>query len=683
MLSAPEKVIFALALLVTLVVAWRAISRLIRIIGRGHGRPEWKVVPRRALGVVLKTASLAPTFKVRLWTSILHGLVAWGFMYYLLVNIGDVVAGYIPGFMMLGRGVLGDIYRLGADVLSVGVLVGMLALVVRRYVLRPAAMSVRAETLLHPKARWGIQRDSAIVAGFILFHVGFRFLGESFQLAMDGRDAWQPLASSVAGAWSGLTPVSLEVARHISWWLALGLILAFIPYFPYTKHVHLFFAPINFLLSPERPSMGQLDPLDFEDQTVEQFGASKLEDLSFSSLLDAYACIMCNRCQEACPAYETGKVLSPAALEINKRYFLNQEGGRLAAGQASEQTLLEFAIPAEAIWACTACGACVEVCPVGNEPMRDILEIRRCLVLTENAFPEQFQASYRGMERAANPWNVGADQRMAWAEGLNVPTVAEKPDAELLWWVGCAPATDARAQKTAQAFARVLQDAGVDFAVLGRDERCSGDPARRSGNEYLFSEMAIANVEALNAVAPKRIVTTCPHCLHVLKNEYPAFGGKYTVIHHTELIDELIGDGRLKLHGAETAMLTFHDPCYLGRQNGVSEAPRRSLRAAGVQVNEMPRNRQMSFCCGAGGGQMWKEEEAGQERVSADRLREARATGSSTLAVGCPFCMVMLNDAARQEGAAIEVRDVVEIVADRMDGRQTTGDRGRETGRSI
>lgn len=669
MLSTPEKFLFALAVLVTLIVAWREITRLVRIIRRGYGRPDWRAIPGRIVGVVLKTASLAPTFKVRLWTSVLHGLVAWGFMYYLLVNVGDVAAGYIPGFMMLGGGGLGDLYRLGADLLSVGVLVGMLALVVRRYVLRPAAMNVRSETLLNPKARHGIQRDSAIVAGFIILHVGFRFLGESFQLAADGGDAWQPLASGVATVWAGLSPASLEVARHVSWWIALGLILAFIPYFPYTKHVHLFFGPINFLLSPVRPSMGQLDPLDFEDQSIEQFGASKLEDLSYSSLLDAYACIMCNRCQEACPAYETGKVLSPAALEINKRYFLNYEGSKLAAGRASDQTLLEFAIPAEAVWACTACGACVEVCPVGNEPMRDILEIRRYLVLTENTFPEQFQASYRGMERTANPWNIGTDQRMAWAEGLKVPTTADKPDAELLWWVGCAPATDARAQKTARAFAEVLQAAGVDYAVLGPEEHCSGDPARRSGNEYLFAEMAMANVETLNAVGPKRIVTTCPHCLHVLKNEYPAFGGNYTVIHHTQLIEELVQSGRLSLHGAAMEGLAFHDPCYLGRQNHISQAPRRSLHAAGIQLKELPRNREQSFCCGAGGGQMWKEEEEGRERVSADRLREARNAGVETLAVGCPFCMIMLNDAARQEGDDIAVRDVAEIVAERLDGR--------------
>jgi Fe-S oxidoreductase len=256
---------------------------------------------------------------------------------------------------------------------------------------------------------------------------------------------------------------------------------------------------------------------------------------------------------------------------------------------------------------------------------------------------------------------------MDWAAGLQVPTVAQNPGAELLWWVGCAPATDARAQKTALAFARILGAAGVSFAVLGAEEQCTGDSARRSGNEYLFSELASGNVETLNRVAPKRIVTTCPHCLHTLKNEYPAFGGHYRVIHHTQLIQELLAAGRLKFRAdALPDMATFHDPCYLGRQNGVFQAPRVSLQAAGLRLAEMPRHGAMSFCCGAGGAQMWKEEEAGEERVSSARLRQAEATGAQTLAVGCPFCMVMLTDAVKGAGEKMQVRDVAEIIAERL-----------------
>jgi Fe-S oxidoreductase len=484
---------------------------------------------------------------------------------------------------------------------------------------------------------------------------------------------WQPFAVLLSNLWKGWNDGTLTIATHIAFWLALGLIFAFFPYFLYSKHIHLFFAPINFLLKPERKSIGEMDRLNFDDESIEQFGASHLEHLGWEQLMDAYACIMCNRCQEVCPAYNTGKVLSPAAMEINKRYFLNYEGSRLAKGEASSEPLIKFAIPTEAVWACTACGACIDICPVGNEPMRDILDIRRSLVLMENDFPEQLQNAFRGMERTVNPWNVPPTERLKWAEGLNVQTIADNPEADLLWWVGCAPATEARAQKTARAFARILKAAGVNFAVLGEAEQCNGDSARRSGNEFLFNELALANVELLNEVAPKRIVTTCPHCLHTIKNEYPAFGGNYTVIHHTELINELIDSGSLKLKPQSALTdknfreVTFHDPCYLGRQNNIIEEPRQNLVKLGAELIEMPRHGKKSFCCGAGGAQMWKEEEHGEERVSANRFREAMQTGAKTLAVGCPFCMIMLNDAKNDTRSDMQLLDVAEIVAGAME----------------
>jgi Fe-S oxidoreductase len=667
MLTPVERILFVLAALISLSLTAIAARRIVRTIGRGQGQPELGQLGRRVVEALVKFVTFSPTFRVRRWTSLFHALVGWGFTFYLLVNLIDVTEAFFPGVVFLAGATLSDLFRLGADIFSVFVLVGMAYLIVRRFIVRPDSLSVRSTTLLHPKARLGIRRDSAIVAGFIVLHVGARFVGQSFLLALDGPDAWQPFASTLAGAWAGWNEASLVVALHVCFWFALGLILAFLPYFLYSKHLHLFFAPINFLLKPRRSSMGTLDRLNFDDPSIEQFGASRLEHLSWTGLVDAYACIMCNRCQDACPAYATGKVLSPAALEINKRYFLNQEGGRLAAGQPSSQSLLEFAITPEAVWACTACGACIDVCPVGVEPMRDILEIRRHLVLTESAFPEQLQAAFRGMERTSNPWNLGPEKRLEWAVGLDVPLVSQAPDAEILWWVGCAPATDARAQKTARALAEVLHAAGVRFAVLGSEERCSGDSARRSGNEYLFHELAQANVETLNRVSPKRIVTTCPHCLHTLKNEYPAFGGTYQVIHHTELLQELMAQGRLKLQGAAPQeLLTFHDPCYLGRQNGVVEAPRQALGMAGARLTEMADHGRRSLCCGAGGGQMWKEEEHGDQRVNQLRLQQARATGAKVVAVGCPFCLIMLGDAAREQADPLEVRDVVEVVAERV-----------------
>lgn len=675
MLTSVEQLAFAASAIVVVYLTWRGLQRVVGAIARGHGGPDWGVARRRLVEVVFKrTLALEPTFRARPLVSLFHGLVAWGFMFYILVNLGDVLEGYFPDFVFLGRGLIGDLYRLGADLLSVAALVGMVVLMVRRYLLSPPNLSVREGTTLHPKAPQGIRRDSAIVGVFILIHVGARFGGQSLDLAAAGPDRWQPMATAVAAIWSGLTPSALEIGRHVAWWVALGSILTFLPYLPHSKHIHLIFAPINYLLREERSSIGQLNALDFDDETVEQFGAARIEDLSYSSIMDAYACIMCNRCQDACPAYETGKVLSPAALEINKRYFLNEHAGELAAGESSPETLLEFAISPEAVWACTACGACNEVCPVGNEPMQDILNIRRNMVLMENEFPEQFQTAFRGMERTANPWNIPPDKRFDWAEGLDVSTVEANPEADLLWWVGCAPATDSRARKTARAFARVLNGAGVNYAVLGGREQCSGDPARRSGYEYLFHELAGANVETLNEVAPKRIVTTCPHCLHTILNEYPDYGGHYEVVHHTELLQELIEGGRIQFApGATPGQVTFHDPCYLGRQNGIIEEPRRNLAEAGFDLTEMPRNRRQSFCCGAGGAQMWKEEEEGRERVSENRLREAQETGAETLAVGCPFCMIMLGSTETGD-SSIEILDVAELVADRMEGGQGEAD---------
>lgn len=661
MLTLPERILFLIAIMASSYAAYLAAWRIIRIIQRGQGKVDWSIAKKRIGSVLYKTITFQPVFRFRFWTSLLHGFVAWGFIYYLLVNLFDVLAGFVPGFHIPGT--IGNLYRLGSDLLSVAVLVGMISLIIRRFVLKPSNLTTRQDVLLQPRARSGIRRDSAIVGGFILVHVGSRFVGQSFLIAAEGADSWQPFALAVSNLWTGLSPMALTLGEHVCFWLALGTILAFIPYFLYSKHIHLFFAPLNFLLKPERRSIGELSKLNFDDESIEQFGATRLEDLGWEQIMDAYACIMCYRCQEVCPAYNTGKVLSPAALEINKRYFLNAEGARLAKGEASQQTLLEFAITPEAVWACTACGACIDICPVGNEPMRDILDIRRSLVLMENDFPEQLTTAFRGMERSLNPWNVPPTERLKWAEGLTVPTIEENPEPDLLWWVGCAPATDARAQKTARAFAQILNSAGVNFAVLGEMEQCTGDSARRAGNEFLFNEMASANVEILNEVAPKRIVTTCPHCLHTLKNEYPAFGGHYQVIHHTQLISELLAVGKLKLNQNNKALITYHDPCYLGRQNQIIVEPRQVLNHSGVNLIEMPNHAAKSFCCGAGGAQMWKEEEKGSERVSIHRFREAQATGAEILALGCPFCMVMFNDAKKDAGSEIQVLDVAEIIA--------------------
>jgi Fe-S oxidoreductase len=460
---------------------------------------------------------------------------------------------------------------------------------------------------------------------------------------------------------------TLEVGEHMMWWLALGSILAFIPYFPYSKHAHLFMGPLNYFTRPERRALGALEPIDLTDETREQFGAARLEHLTQTQLFDAFACIMCNRCQDVCPAYATGKELSPSALEINKRYEIRQHMAALARGAESPAPLLEFAITPSAVWACTTCGACIDVCPVGNEPMFDIIDIRRDLVLTQGEFPAELQGAFRGMETTGNPWQVGTS-RMAWAEGLDVPTVEDTENFEVLYWVGCAGSFEPRAQKIARALVQVLHAAGVKFAVLGERESCTGDAARRAGNEYLFAEMAKLNIETLHEVNPPRILTTCPHCFHTIGTEYPQFGGDFEVVHHTAFINELIRDGRLKLHTAQRTNVTFHDPCYLGRHNGLYDEPRYALGAAGAAVTEMLRSRNNSLCCGAGGAQFWKEEEHGSARVNLTRYAEAEATGADTLAVSCPFCIRMFDDASQVESAArvLAIKDVAEIVAEQL-----------------
>ncbi len=680
MLTLIEKIVFVCLALGAAYFAWGAFDRIRRIVQRGRGGQAIRLdrLLPRALDAGFKALSLSPTWRTRFWPSLFHACVAWAFIFYLLVNLGDVLEAFLPGYDFITSGALPAVdgaYRLVADVLSVAALAGMVALLIRRFLAGPRAFRFLDSTLVHPKAKAGIRRDSAVVGSFILIHVGSRFLGEAAHLAIPGdvvfitapvKDAWQPFARLASTLFDGLPQATLAVLPHVFFWGALGSILLFVPYLLYSKHIHLVMAPLNFLLKPERRSIGQLDKIDFDDESLTQYGASKLEHLEWPALVDAYACIMCNRCQDACPAHATGKALSPAALEINKRYFLNSEGAALAAGQESSQALIDFAISPEAVWACTACGACVQICPVGNEPMRDILDLRRALVLMDNAFPEQLQTAFKGMERQGNPWNVSASSRLEWTQGLNVPTVEQNPEFEYLYWVGCAPATDPRARQTARAFVQVMNAAGVNFAVLGPMEACTGDSARRSGNEALFFQLATQNTETLNEVlgeGRRRIVSTCPHCLHTLKNEYPDFGGHYEVVHHTQLISELMAAGRIKTDPTRTSNVAFHDPCYLGRHNGVFDAPRQALSGAGAAVTELPRNRAQSFCCGAGGAQMWKEEEHGLERVNQNRLQEAVATGRDTLAVGCPFCMIMLEDARTTLKAEIQIKDVAEIVA--------------------
>ncbi|MBK7894203.1 MAG: (Fe-S)-binding protein [Candidatus Promineifilaceae bacterium] len=671
MLTPIEKTLFAFLVLVCTVATINTFGQMVKIIMRGQGKLRLDELPRRAVTGLVALFSQGRIIRHRKLSSLFHYGVAWGFIFYFLVNAIDVAEGLITGFEFLPNNIIGDIYRFAADIFGTLVLIGVLYFILRRFAWGDQALKIRDNVTVMPKVReGGVNKDSFAVALFILFHVGFRMMAAAFLIAQHGPDPSQPVANLIAQTFmAGGSETALNFGWHFSWWVAVGLVVMFLPYFPYTKHAHLFMGPANFMTSPDRTYLGQMFTLNFEDESIEQFGASTLFDLEQTQIVDAFACIMCNRCQEVCPAYNTGKELSPAAIEVNKRYHIRENMLDFANGGAATMPLLDFAISESALWACTACGHCIEVCPVGNTPMLDIMDMRRDQVLMASAFPQELKGAFVGMERMGNPWQSTED-RMAWAEPLDfaVPTVEENPDYDYLLWVGCAGAFNPDAQETVRAVATIMRHAGVSFAVLGDAESCTGDSARRAGNEYLYYEMALGNIETLNGAGAdkKRIVTSCPHCFTTIGKEYGELGGHYDVFHHTQLISDLVGRGKLKLNGTKLESVTYHDPCYLGRHNGIIAEPREALAKAGAKLLEMDRSGKDSFCCGAGGAQYWKEEEHGTEAVNANRFAEAQSTGASTLAVGCPFCATMMSDANREKGAPMQVKDVAQVVLEAM-----------------
>jgi Fe-S oxidoreductase len=680
MLPLSQKIAFLLFALITLALGAEGFYRLYLRIRRGTADSELRFnhLPRRIWYALVTTFTQQRTFKKRPTIGLFHSFIFYGFIFYGLVNLVDALEGYLP-IAVSSTNPIGAIYNLLADILSFLVLLGVIALVIRRFAL-PSRRDFRfnPRTLLHPDVlRSKIPVDSLIVSAFILFHVGSRAIGAGARIAAKGPDSFQPFATAISHLF---TPANADAFRIFGFWGALGSVLLFLAYFPYTKHVHIFGAPVKYLAARE-PSSGVLPPvtlnLESEAETP-KLGASKLEDLAWPRLLDAYACIQCNRCQDVCPATATGKSLSPAALEINKRMelndlaevqnFLSFTPAPFEKGTPSPNPLLKFALSPEAAWACTTCGACMEVCPTQNEQMLDIIDIRRNQVMIEGEFPSQLQSAFRGMERAQNPWGINHEQRLAWADGLNVKTTEENPTPDVLYWVGCAASYDPQAQKTARAFVELLNHAEVDFAVLGKNECCTGDSARRAGNEYLYRQLADKNVSTLNTIQPKLIVASCPHCLNSLGHEYKQIGGDYKVLHHTEYLESLVANKKLSPAPSEAA-ITYHDPCYLGRHNDIYDAPRNLLNIlSNNTATELPRNRENSFCCGAGGAQFWKEEEPGDQRISDNRFREVQQTlssalGEKVLAVGCPFCKSMLGSTpSKAESEDIAIKDVAELL---------------------
>jgi Fe-S oxidoreductase len=486
---------------------------------------------------------------------------------------------------------------------------------------------------------------------------------------------------------SGVSPETAHVVARVSWWIHAVLILYFLNHLPGSKHLHVLTSLINVWFSntsgPGR--IGAMRPMDLEAENAEQFGAADVEHLSWKNLLDGYSCTECGRCTAVCPANSTGKLLSPRMIVVKTRARLTEKATTLDAIAASggtateEQTavlaknLLDDWITEEELWACTSCRACVQECPVSIDQLDIINELRRDLVLMESRFPEELAPALTSLERNGSPWAFSASDRAQWAEGMDIPTMAELVEkgekADILFWVGCMGSFDDRAKKITVAFARILQAANVRFAILGQEETCHGDPARRMGNEYLYQMLAKGVIETLDGYNVKTIVTFCPHCFHQMGSEFPDIGGNYEVIHHTDYIERLLAAGRVPLdteHG-QRLKVAYHDSCYLGRYNDIYDAPRNTLKRALpiMELVEPPRTKSRGMCCGAGGGRMWMEENVGK-RVNVERSEELLATGADQIAVACPFCMTMITDGVTGAGSSVPVLDISEVVASRL-----------------
>jgi Fe-S oxidoreductase len=667
-----------------------AMARHLRVFAVARPSRPFANVPARVVGLVQYAFVQTKMFKdVR--AGLLHAGIFWGFVL-LTIGTADIVTGGVIQRILRAPfdGVLWAAISVMQNVVAVIVLLSIAWAYFRRLVTRPARLT--------------FNRDALLILGMIGGVVATELLAQAFEVARYGEITGAFVSNALAMPLrAGFDPGAIETAFAVVWWAHIALVAAFLCYLPFSKHLHIATSFPNILFRKLAPR-GELPKMDLEDETA-TFGLKTLQDLGWKDLLDGFTCTECGRCQAACPAWNTGKPLNPKTFIMGIRDMsVDAEHGidlipnspivretyglenTRPAAAALAVPIVDTAIPYDAVWDCVTCGACVEACPVLIEHVDKIVGLRRNLVLEESRFPAELTPAFRAMESQGNPWGQPSSARTDWTKGLSfdVPVIADVAadggldELEVLYWVGCAAAFDTRNQKVARAVATCLHAAGVNFAILGQEESCTGDPARRMGNDYVYQILAGGNVETLNryGMGERSIVTACPHCFNTIGNEYGQLGGTFRIVHHSTFLADLVASGRLATLPEDATSVTgdhrpggvtVHDSCYLARYNNVVSAPRDVLGAAGMTITEMDKSGKNTFCCGAGGGRMWMEETRGT-RINAERARQVVETGASTVATACPFCMVMLSDglAAADGGAAVATLDVSEVLAARI-----------------
>ncbi len=562
---------------------------------------------------------------------------------------------------------LSRILSLALDLIALAALASLVLFVYRRYVQRPSRLDSRAEDLI------------PLILLLLIILTGLTV--EALRLSVIGKDAqaWAPLGKALAGliTATGLDVKSKGLLAMIFFRIHFFLELGTIAFLPHTKLFHILSSPLNMVFRSLEPK-GALSPVNFEDEKMESFGVAKIEEFTWKQLLDLDACTRCGRCQEHCPAYITQKPLSPKKVIVDLRDHLHARTAKILKARAEGKEpdeippLVGHVIDKDVLWACTTCRSCMEHCPVYVEHVGKLIDMRRYEVLMESKFPEELTTAFKGLERNSNPWGMGFETRADWIKELNVPVLAqiEEKEIDFLLFVGCIRSFDDRNKKVSKAMAQILSHLKVRFAILGMEEGCCGDPARRVGNEYLYQTLAQKNIETFKRYGIKKILTTCPHCYNTLKNEYPQLGFRCEIIHHSQFLEENIRNGRLKLERALAKRITFHDPCYLGRYSGLYEPPRQVLKSIpSLTIKEMKRSRKDSLCCGGGGGWMWMEEKIGK-RMNIQRLEDALTTHPEGIATACPFCVTMFEDAVKNKNLEEQVKiwDIAELVEQALFG---------------